>query len=257
MKEGQRGWTRDELILAINLYCKLPFGKLHSRNSDITRLAEIIGRSANSLAFKLNNFASLDPTLKARGIKGAVNASKLDREIWNEFYNHWDELPFESEKLRARFEDSTVEQLNAISESELPKAGKEREQLIKVRVNQSFFRKAILAAYNNTCCITGIKQPELLIAGHIKPWASDANNRMNPSNGLLMNGLHDKAYETGLITIAPDNTIRISTELKKQIKNNAVKDYFLAYEGKQMIMPSRFLPDAGFLQYHLEERFRG
>lgn len=257
MKEGQRGWTRDELILAINLYCKLPFGKLHSRNSDIIRLAAIIGRSANSLAFKLNNFASLDPTLKARGIKGAVNVSKLDREIWNEFYNHWEEQSYESEKLLAKFENSTVEKINAIAETDLPKAGKERERIVRVRVNQSFFRKALLASYNNTCCITGIKQPELLVAGHIKPWAVDEQNRMNPSNGLLMNGLHDKAYETGLISIAPEGTIHIAAELKKQIKNNAVKDYFLAYEGKQMIMPSRFLPDAGLLQYHLQERFRG
>ncbi len=257
MKEGQRAWTRDELILAINLYCNLTFGKLHSRNSDIIRLAKIIGRSANSLAYKLNNFASLDPTLKARGIKGAVNASKLDREIWNEFYSNWDDMPYESEKLRARFENSTVEKINAIPESDLPKAGKVREQIIKARVNQSFFRKAILASYNGTCCITGIKQPELLIAGHIKPWASDEHNRMNPSNGLLMNGLHDKAYETGLISIDTDCTIRVSSELKKQIKNAAVKDYFLTYEGKQINMPSRFLPDVGFLRYHLEERFRG
>ena len=90
MKEGQRLWTREELILAINLYCKLPFGKLHNGNPEIIQLAQLINRTANSVAYKLVNFASLDPSLKARGIKGASNSSNLDKSIWNEFYNNWE-----------------------------------------------------------------------------------------------------------------------------------------------------------------------
>jgi len=90
MKEGQKLWTRDELILAINLYCKLPFGKMHKSNALIVEFADLIGRTPSSVALKLGNFASFDPTLKARGIKGAANASKLDKEIWDDFYNNWD-----------------------------------------------------------------------------------------------------------------------------------------------------------------------
>jgi len=201
MKEGQKLWTRNELILAINLYCKLPFGRLHNRNPEIIRLSKLIGRSASSVAYKLVNFASLDPSLKARGIKGAVNASRLDKEIWNEFYNNWDVLPYESEKLLAKIEHTTVEKLNQIPEEDLPKEGKVRERIVKVRVNQAFFRSSILAAYNNTCCITGIQQPELLIAGHIKPWGADEKNRLNPRNGIAINALHDKAFDAHLITI--------------------------------------------------------
>ena len=63
MKQGQVLWTREELILAINLYCKLPFGKLHQNNPEIKHLAQLIGRSNGSLAYKLVNFASLDPSL--------------------------------------------------------------------------------------------------------------------------------------------------------------------------------------------------
>lgn len=40
MKQGQKLWTREELILAINLYCKLPFGKLHKNNPEIIELAK-------------------------------------------------------------------------------------------------------------------------------------------------------------------------------------------------------------------------
>lgn len=256
MKEGQKLWTRQELILAINLYCKLPFGRLHSRNPEVINLANLIGRTSNSVAYKLVNFASLDPSLKARGIKGASNASNLDKEIWNEFFQHWDQLPFESEKLLAKFKKTTVEKLNQIPEVELPKEGKTREQVVKVRVNQSFFRKSILASYNNTCCITGIQQTEFLIAGHIKPWGIDERNRLNPRNGVAINALHDKAFESGLITITPDFKIKISSILKKQSKSEIIQDYFLKYENKDIIPPSRFLPDAEFLKYHNNERFK-
>jgi len=201
MKEGQKLWTRDELIVAINLYCKLPFGKLHSRNPEIINLAKHIGRTPGALARKLGNFASFDPSLKERGIGGLSNTSHLDAKIWKEFYNDWDALAFESEKLLANFENTTVEKLNHIPERELPKEGKERERLVKVRVNQSFFRSSILASYNGTCCITGLNRPELLIASHIMPWAKDEKNRLNPSNGLCLNPLHDKAFEVGLIAI--------------------------------------------------------
>ena len=256
MKEGQKLWTRDELILAINLYCKLPFGKLHRLNPEVIHLANLIGRTSSSIAYKLVNFASLDPSLKARGIKGASNASKLDAEIWSEFFNNWDILPYESENLLANLENTTLEKLNIIPELSLPKEGKTREQLVKVRVNQSFFRSSILASYNNTCCITGIQQSEFLIAGHIKPWSLDERNRLNPQNGIAINALHDKAFETGLLTITTDYKIKISPILFKQKKSKSIEDYFLKYDNQKIILPSRFLPDVEFLKYHNENRFK-
>lgn len=256
MKEGQKLWTRDELILAVNLYCKLPFGRLHRLNPEVINLSNLIGRTPSSVAYKLVNFASLDPSLKARGVKGASNASKLDAEIWNEFFDNWNILPFESEKLLASFEHKSVEQLNHIPEFELPKEGKTREQIVKVRVNQSFFRSSILASYNNTCCITGIQQAEFLIAGHIKPWSIDEKNRLNPQNGIAINALHDKAFETGLMTITTDYKIKVSSLLLKQKKSKSIEDYFIKYENQDIILPSRFLPDIEFLKYHNEERFK-
>jgi putative restriction endonuclease len=202
------------------------------------------------------NFASLDPSLKARGIKGASNASNLDRVIWNEFFNNWESLPYESEKLLAKFEGTSVEALNEISEEELPKEGKTREAIVKVRVNQAFFRATILAAYNETCCITGIQQPEFLIAGHIKAWGVDEKNRLNPRNGISINALHDKAFENGLITISTDLKIMISSVLKKQNKSETIQNYFLKYENKSIIRPSRFLPDVEFLKYHNDKKFK-
>jgi len=259
MKEGQRLWTRDELILAINLYSRLPFGKFHKTNAEVIKLAELIDRTPSSVGLKLGNLASFDPMLKARGIKGAPNASKLDREIWDEFYGNIESVAFESELLRARMEfrnpESILENepdLNAI----LSKTGKEREAIVKVRVNQNFFRQMVLAAYDNTCCITGLKQEEFLVAGHIKRWADDEKNRMNPHNGIAMNALHDKAFEKGYITITPDFQIKVSPLLKKKGATEKMEELFLQYDGKQIIEPKKFWPDAEFLNHHNLYRFQ-
>jgi putative restriction endonuclease len=255
MKEGQKLWTRDELILAMNLYCKLPFGKLHRNNQDIITLSKLIERTPSSVSFKLVNFASFDPSLKARGIKGAQNASKLDLQIWNEFYNNWDVLPFESEKLLAKYKNSSIEEINNIEIEDLPREGKVRTQLVKVRVNQHFFRAMIMASYNNSCCITGLTNKELLVAGHISPWGKDEKNRMNPRNGLALNCLHDKAFETGLITILPNLKVKVSSMMKKE-KNEAVRDYFLKYDNKSIRLPNRFLPEKTFLEHHNDVQFK-
>lgn len=254
MKEGQRLWTREELIIAINLYCKIPFGRLHSRNSEIIHLSKLIDRTPDAVARKLVNFASLDPSLQSRGIKGLSNVSKLDREIWKDFYNNWDALAFESEVLLAKYSHTSVEEFHQISEVDLPREGKTREQLIKARVNQAFFRKSVLASYNNTCCITGLQLPELLIASHIVPWSMDEANRLNPTNGIALNPLHDKAFELGFLTITPEFYIIVSPILLKKTYNNNY-DLFDKYHNQKMILPNRFLPYKDFLEYHNNERF--
>lgn len=251
MKTDQKPWTRDELVLAINLYCKLPFGKLHSRNPDITDLASIIGRTPSAVAFKLVNFASFDPTLKERGIKGASNASKLDKIIWDEFFRNWDKLLIESEMLLAKVKHTTIKHLNNIDLPDLSKTGIDKKRFVNTRVNQAIFRKLIMATYNNSCCITGIKNPDLLIASHITPWSLDKKNRLNPINGLCLNALHDKAFDRGLITIsAEDYTIKVSTKLKKESSLEFIANNFLAFENKPIILPTRFHPSTEQLKKH-------
>src|SRR5690349_19188397 len=103
MAAGRR-WTRDELLIALNLYHKLTFGQLHARHPAVTALATKLERGSNSVAMKLCNFASLDPALKLRGIKGLEGASALDREIWNDFHGNLNEVvPASEESLRKLF----------------------------------------------------------------------------------------------------------------------------------------------------------
>jgi hypothetical protein len=71
---ARRDWTRDELILAFNLYCKTPFGKIHIRNPDVIALATAIGRTPSAVSWKLANFARLDPPLQERKVSGTALA---------------------------------------------------------------------------------------------------------------------------------------------------------------------------------------
>ena len=251
MKEGQRLWARDELILAINLYCKLPFGKMHKSNPDIINFAILIERTPSSIALKLGNFASFDPTLRERGIKGASNASKLDKIIWDEFYNNWDSAILASEQLLAEKKKTTVVKMNEIKIEEFLLEGKEKERLIKVRVNQSIFRTMILATYNSKCCITSIGNVDLLIASHIVPWSKDELNRLNPMNGLCLNALHDRAFDKGLITISSeDYSIKVSSKLKQKNIPESIYQNFINLECQQIGLPDKFLPSRELLKSH-------
>ncbi|MFW5886794.1 MAG: HNH endonuclease [Bacteroidota bacterium] len=248
----RRNWTREESILAVNLYCKIPFGKIHQHNPDIIELARLIGRSPGAVAWKLVNYAHLDPSLDR---KGASHVAKIDREIWHEFYENWDKLVHDSEILLAQIKKLNLEQSADIPTNDLPEEGLERERIIKTRVNQNFFRKMILSSYNTSCCITGINEPQLLIGSHIIPWKADKKNRLNPRNGLCLNALHDKAFDKGLITISKEFKVILSPKLQ-QSKNIAVQKFFSGYQNEVIKLPDRFLPDKIFLEYHNDVVFQ-
>lgn len=237
----RKPWTRDELIIAINLYCKTPFGRIHVRNPEIIELAEKLGRTPGSISYKLANFSSLDPTLDR---KGAANVSKLDREVWAEFYDNWEGMLSESESKLAELKGTpeTPEDLPELKIAE----GKTREAIVKARVNQALFRKIILSSYDEKCCITGIDNSELLIASHIVPWSRDNINRMNPKNGVCLNALHDRAFDKGLITINEEYKVVVSTKIKHEL--------LLKYD-RVPISPGRFPPDQNFLNFHRNEIF--
>lgn len=57
-------WTREELILAINLYCRTPLGRIYVRYPEIIALAELLGRTPGSVSYKLANLATINPRLK-------------------------------------------------------------------------------------------------------------------------------------------------------------------------------------------------
>lgn len=253
----RNNWTREELILAFNLYCKLPYGQFNNRNSEVKILADLIGRTAGAVAYKLVNFVSLDPKQKLLGRKGATNIGKLDKEIFQEFTENFDDLFYESEdlllsKIEEHKEKPDVEKL--IDEN---KKGEYKIRETKVRVNQDYFRTIVMSNYTNGCGITGISIPELLVASHIKPWSRDEKNRLNPSNGICLSATFDKAFDKGLITIDNDFKVLFSSKLKKYLKEDFYKNEFERFENLRMSLPIKFLPNEEFLQYHHEAIFLG
>ena len=253
----RKNWSREALIVAFNLYCKIPFSKINYKHPLIQKVALSINRTPSAIAWKLVNFASLDPSLKAREIKGASNSSKLDKIIFNEFYNDWSSLAYESEMLLSKFLNQPIEA--KIEEEAMDftfKEGKMRESLVKVRVNQAFFRSAILASYDNKCCITGIGISDFLIASHIIPWAKDEKNRLNPENGVCLNSIHDKAFDKGYITIDADYKVKVSKSINELKHNENIKRFFLDFENKAIDLPKRFLPNKDFLKFHQENIFK-
>jgi len=238
-------WTREQLIEVLKLYCRTPFGRLHSRNPDIIKLAVEIGRTPSAVALKAVNFASLDPTIDRRGMS---NASALDRVVWTEFFENLDRYLDQPEQITPNKGFDEVAQEEYIAS--LPE-GIDAPRLSKIRINQGFFREMVLASYDCKCAVSGIAETELLTASHIVPWSVDRAARTNPRNGICLNALHDRAFDRGFISFNDDLKLiyspRLSGDVRKKIETLG---------GDRLNLPNRFRPDPQFLNYHRTKLFK-
>lgn len=216
---------------------------------------------------KLCNFASLDPVLTARGVKGLAGATKQDRAMWTEFQGNVESLAPESEELLHDLftDDETKEvdflQLDRVrlepSVRVLPTGLTEKLSTVKLRRGQQFFRQSVLNVYGVRCCITGISARRLLIASHIRLWSDSPDDRLNPCNGLCLSNLHDAAFDSGFITLDSDRRLVLSKRLKKHLPSPALEQNFYAYEGKAVRKPEQLAEAAPeSLEYHREKIFR-
>jgi len=254
-------WTKEQLKLAFHLYCQLPFGKLHSRNPEIVDLATLIDRTPSAVAMKLVNFASLDPSITSTGRTGLGNASKLDLEVWKEFHADWEGLATECARLRFRLraKHGQAERVS-LDEDELEElrdfTGETRLALTCQRINQQFFRRAVLSSYRGRCCMSGLSETRLLVASHIVPWSKDKANRLNPSNGLCLSALHDKAFDCGLLTLSDDCRVVLSATLQRS-DDRFAREVLHPLEDRSIELPERFVPDRSLIARHREKVFLG
>ena len=255
-------WTREHFLIALNLYCKLPFGKLHRGNPIIVEIAAKMGRTASSLAMKLVNFASLDPVQRARGVRGLQGATKQDRAMWAEFQSNLSALGVESEqKLHDLFTHDETKEVDFLGRDAVrlvaPTGPTETQATVKVRRGQQFFRQSVLTAYDVCCCVSGINVPRLLVASHIKPWRAFPTDRLNLRNGLCLSALHDAAFDGGLITIDEQLKVVLSKQLRNFLPHAALEQNFVQFEGKSIRLPEKLAePDGEFLSYHRQEIFQ-
>lgn len=253
----RNNWTREEIMLAFELYCLIPHSQVTIANNRVINLSKAIRRTPSSVKLKMQNFKSFDPSYVSDGRVGLAHGSKLDKVVCDEFLGNWSELVLEVEAIKKKY-GLVDEVFDAVAEDEFPQIpiGADKTTQSKIRVGQSFFRRAILSAYNNRCCVTGISIPSILRASHIKPWkhSNDVNEKANPQNGLLLNALHDAAFDKGLITINEDYEIVVSPRINPNTEEN--KYYFMRYAGERIMLPTRFLPAHEFIKYHNELIFK-
>jgi hypothetical protein len=119
-KNNIRPWTRQELILTLELYFRFK-GRIPDTNDpDVIGLSAMLadlcifgskttagtGRSKASIIFKLSNFRSLDPTARAAGKAGFINVANADIEIWKEFACNIDKLNLAAADIKASLLDA-------------------------------------------------------------------------------------------------------------------------------------------------------
>lgn len=121
-------WNRDELILALDLYFKLPASKISSTNEEIIKLSKILNqlsssdkrkdgtfRNPNGVSMKLNNFKRLDPDASGSGL---VRGGKLEKVIWEEFSANRSMLEVVASKIRQAVEVGTFAAVGEVSEED-------------------------------------------------------------------------------------------------------------------------------------------
>lgn len=256
-------WSRDELLIVLNLYHKLPFGQVSARQPVVVDLAKRLGRTPASVSMKLGNLASFDPALKLRGIRGLTGASILDKEMWEEFHANLKEyVPRSQERFDALFIKSKNETTEVIPGTGIrrckspPTGDTETKTLTKQRRGQDYFREIVLNNFANRCGLTGLPVRELLIASHILPWRSHESERLNVRNGICLNRLHDAAFDRGLISFDEDFRMILSSKLRCLLPHEAVETHFEAYETKALNLPEEAQPpDQIFLAVH-RDRFQ-
>lgn len=251
---ARHNWTWKETLEAFALYFLLPSGQHDKHNPDVIALASALGRTPSAVGLKLANIKANDPMRKGVGL---THGSKLDAQVWESYAERGDDLTGEAlDLLIADVSDASVRgvAIEYLSES-LPE-GRDRTVVATARANQTYFRNALLDNYQGRCCLTGLSVAQLLVASHIKPWskADPATERLSPENGLLLDALHDRAFDKGLMTIDFDLRVVVSRKVPRDLPG---EDLLWRYNGKRIQVPGRFKPRREFIEYHNDVVFLG
>jgi len=94
----------------------------------------------------------------------------------------------------------------------------EKETIIKSRIGQSAFKKALLTI-EKKCRLCGVKDERFLIASHIKPWSeSDNRERLDVNNGLLLCPNHDALFDKRYISFDETGKVMVKKSLDATTK---------------------------------------
>lgn len=118
---------------------------------------------------------------------------------------------------------------------------------VKVRGSaQKAFAAAVKANYGYQCAITGISSRDFLVASHIVPWSEDQTIRLDPTNGICLSLLVDRAFENGQLLIGDDLKIHINWSLIGT--DEALEKLLSPYDGQILRKPGQGGPNPSYLQ---------
>lgn len=119
---------------------------------------------------------------------------------------------------------------------------------IKARQKQSVFRRRVLSNFGYRCCLTGIKERELLVASHIVPWSERKDARLDPKNGLCLFVLYDRLFDAGYFSLSDRNEVVITPRLDSL--SPQLQDTLRNIEGLKIRAPKTHQIKLEYLQYH-------
>ena len=248
LQHAGQPWTREEMILALDLYFRIPFGQIHKTNPDIIKLADFIGRSPSSVGMRLGNYAACDPAIIAAGLHGLDGGGDACREYWNEFSAHRGKLRDAAIECRARIIE--IDDNLGIVPSHVSEWDSFVDELYNIR-----FQNIVKKNYQDRCAISGLNLPQCLVGCHIIPLDVDKDLAYKANNGICLNILYARPYMEGLIGIDPDYRIHFSSKLQAHCLDSGYHLY-KRYEGKQLLLNSVIVkPDPHLLERHMDTIF--
>ncbi|MDR6906411.1 hypothetical protein J2X63_002097 [Agromyces sp. 3263] len=114
---------------------------------------------------------------------------------------------------------------------------------------QRAFAGVVKRNYGYRCAITGITSPDFLIASHIVPWSEDEEIRLDPSNGICLSTLVDRAFDLGFISISPEGRVGVIHD--RVAVDSALAAFLMPFDGRLLELPSSNPPRAEYLAQRL------
>lgn len=252
-------WTYEETLAVFALYMQMHTRDLSKEEDpDIIALASALERTPGSIAMKLQNVLAKDPNATRESYG---NAAAMIAQMWQDFAVRGDEFVRETIAAYNRAMSGEMFGMPAMTVEYESRKGREALALTPKRLDQAYFRKSLLHLYDYRCCVTGLGLEQLLVASHIKPWAAAEphSERVNAENGLLLNSLHDAAFDRGLITLDESYRLVMSKRIGNLVKSDGSEAlrWLWSTRGRTIRLPKSHRPRIEFIKYHQDVVFLG
>ncbi len=158
-------WKRDELILALDLYFRVPEARGNEGHSSVLELSKVLNelrinsyinfdetfRNANGVGMKLRNFLAYDPEYKGKALS---RGSKLEEEIWDAYSTNINELNKVADAIRINYSSGELSEVTNL-QTDMVEEASEGEILTKIHVVRERNRKIVEIKKNKVMAETG------------------------------------------------------------------------------------------------------